>query len=113
MDKETVKYIIRYFGHLMTDDEKAALKYQMYMYKSSDNEKQRKIMIEKGWIRQTTETDDLLRNGYEEFETDVAKRIVAQTPEKIFFNNCPNCGKLARTPVAKQCRYCGLSWHQK
>ena len=102
MDQETVKYITRYFSHLMTDDEKAALKYQMYMYKSSDNEKQRKIMIEKGWIRQTTETDDLLRKGYEEFETNVAKRIVTQTPEK-----------LARTPVAKQCRYCGLSWHQK
>ncbi|WP_295222712.1 hypothetical protein [uncultured Chryseobacterium sp.] len=81
------------------------------MYKSSDNEKQRKIMTEKDWIRQTPETDNLLRNGYEEFEINVAKRIVAQTPKKIFFNNCPDCGKLARTPSAKQCRYCGSSWH--
>ncbi|WP_294203398.1 hypothetical protein [uncultured Chryseobacterium sp.] len=111
MDQEIVKYIIRYFSHLMTEDEIAALKYQMYMYKSSDNEKQRKIMTEKDWIRQTPETDNLLRNGYEEFEINVAKRIVAQTPEKIFFNNCPDCGKLARTPSAKQCRYCGFSWH--
>ncbi|WP_294314922.1 hypothetical protein [uncultured Chryseobacterium sp.] len=111
MDQEIVKYIIRYFSHLMTEDEIAALKYQMYMYKSSDNEKQRKIMTEKCWIRQTPETDNLLRNGYEEFEINVAKRIVAQTPEKIFFNNCPDCGKLARTPSAKQCRYCGFSWH--
>ncbi|WP_294241031.1 MULTISPECIES: hypothetical protein [Chryseobacterium] len=111
MDQEIVKYIIRYFSHLMTEDEIAALKYQMYMYKSSDNEKQRKIMTEKGWIRQTPETDNLLQNGYEEFEINVAKRIVAQTPEKIFFNNCPDCGKLARTPSAKQCRYCGFSWH--
>ncbi|WP_294322818.1 hypothetical protein [uncultured Chryseobacterium sp.] len=112
MDQEVVKYIIRYFSHLMTYDEKAALQYHMYMYKSSDNEKQRKIMIEKGWIRQTIETDNLLRSGYEEFEINVAKRIVAQAPEEIFFNNCPQCGKLARTPSAQQCRYCGLNWHQ-
>ncbi|WP_294283763.1 hypothetical protein [uncultured Chryseobacterium sp.] len=111
MDQETAKYIIRYFGHLMTDDENAALKYQMYMYKSSDNEKQRKIMVEKGWISQTAETDNLLRKGYEEFEINVAKRITAQAPKDIFFNNCPKCGKLARTPSAKQCRYCGFSWH--
>lgn len=113
MDQETVKYIIRYFRHLMTGDEKAALQYQMYIYKSSHNEKQRKIILEKGWICQTTETDSLFRNGYEEFEINIATRIVAQAPEEIFFNNCPDCGKLARTPAAKQCRYCGLSWHQK
>ncbi|WP_294293407.1 hypothetical protein [uncultured Chryseobacterium sp.] len=113
MDQETAKYIIRYFGHLMTDDENAALKYQMYMYKSSDNEKQRKIMTERGWIRQTAETDNLLRKGYEEFEINIAKRIAEQTREEIFFNDCLECGKLARTPSAKQCRYCELNWHQK
>ena len=26
-------------------------------------------------------------------------------------NNCPKCGKLARTPKAKQCRYCFYNWH--
>lgn len=113
MDQETVKYIIRYFGHLMTDDERAALKYHMYMYKSSDNEKMREIMKERGWIKQTPETDHLLQNGYEEFEMNTARRILKEIPEKIFFNNCPDCGKLARTPSAKQCRYCGLNWHQK
>lgn len=50
MDKEVIKYIIAYFRVLMTDDEKLALKYQIYMEKSSDNSEQRKKMIEKGWI---------------------------------------------------------------
>ncbi|MDQ1161311.1 hypothetical protein QE422_001679 [Chryseobacterium sp. SORGH_AS 447] len=113
MDQETVRYIINYFSHLMTEDEKLALKYQMYMYKSSDNEKQREMMIKKGWIRHTSETDHLFREGYEEFEINVARRIMKETPEKIFFNNCPRCGKLARTPSAQQCRYCGLSWYKK
>ncbi|MCJ8155648.1 hypothetical protein MKJ01_17975 [Chryseobacterium sp. SSA4.19] len=48
-----------------------------------------------------------------ELEEDIAKRIMKETPDKVFFNNCSKCGKLARTPFAKQCRYCGYSWHSE
>jgi hypothetical protein len=47
MDKEKINYIINYFGHLMTDNEKLALKHHMYMSKSSDNITLRNIMTEK------------------------------------------------------------------
>lgn len=36
---------------------------------------------------------------------------MTETREKVFLNNCPKCDKLARTPYAKQCRYCGYNWH--
>ena len=29
----------------------------------------------------------------------------------ILIADCPQCGKLARTPQAKQCRHCGFDWH--
>ena len=113
MDKETRGYIMNYFGNLMTDAEKLALNHIMYMSKSSDLPVMRKIMTEKGWINNDSETLDLVKNGYEEFEINVVKRIMTETPEKVFFNNCPKCGKLARTPLAKQCRYCGNSWREE
>ncbi len=34
MDKETARYIKNYFSRLMTDDERLALKYHMYTYKT-------------------------------------------------------------------------------
>lgn len=34
----------------MTDDEKLALKYQMYTYKTEGNPKMRKMMVDRGWI---------------------------------------------------------------
>jgi hypothetical protein len=83
MEKERADYITNYFSSLMTDDEKLALSYHMYIQKTP-----------------------------EEFVLDVAKRIMAETPEKVFFNNCPRCNRLARTPKAKQCRYCGHSWRE-
>lgn len=111
MDKEAIQYIITHFRELLTDDEKLALQYQMYMDKTSDNAKLRKIMIEKGWITTENQPLELLKKGYEDFEANVVKRIMNETPEKVFFNNCSKCGKLARTPKAKQCRYCLYNWH--
>lgn len=109
-DIETVKYIISYYSGLMTDDERLALRYHMYTYKTSDNPAMRIALTEKGWIKNDARTLALLKNGYGEFELNVARRIMRETPEKVFLNNCHKCGKLARTPLARQCRYCGHSW---
>lgn len=111
MDKETAGYIMTYFRNLITDGEDLALKYHVYTYKSDGNDKLRKIMTDRGWISERPETKEFLKNGYEEFELNAAKRIMKETPEKVFLNNCPQCNRLARTPYAKQCRYCSYSWH--
>lgn len=95
----------------MTTDEKLALKHQMFTYKTSDNQNMRKILTEKGWISNEPEILEFLKNGPIEFEMNIVKRILTETPNEVFFNNCPNCGKLARTPQAKQCRYCSFNWH--
>ena len=95
----------------MTDDEKLALKYHMYTYKTEGNPKMRKMMVDRGWISEQPNIKEYLKDGYEEFELSVAKRIMNEAPEKVFLNNCPKCNKLARTPYARQCRHCGNNWH--
>jgi len=94
----------KYFSNLMTHDEKLALQHQMYIVKSTDNKAIKDMMKEKGWINNDPQILNLLKNSYEEFQINVAKRMMNETPEKVFFNNCPKCGKLARTPYAKQCK---------
>lgn len=115
MDSETAKYIRNYFSNLMTDDEKLALKHHMYTYKvdnsASSNSNMKQLLSERGLIRNEREVLDFLKDGYEQFEANVAKRIMTETPEKVFLNNCPKCKRLARTPYARQCRFCGYSWH--
>lgn len=111
MDKETASYIRNYFSRLLTDDEKLALKYHMYTYKTEDNPQMRKVMVDKGWISERSDIKEFLNDGYDEFELNVSKRIMKETPEKVFFNNCPKCNRLARTPYARQCKHCGHSWH--
>jgi hypothetical protein len=111
MDNGTIIYIKTHFRHLMFDDEKLVLQYHLYMLKPEDNLKIRQIMAAKGWDSESSAIQACVEKGYSEFELKVVQRIMTETPEKVFLNNCPKCSKLARTPYAKQCRYCGYSWH--
>jgi len=104
-------YIRKYFSNLLTEDERLAVKHHMYTYKTSDNPKMRKLMVRRGWISEQPEIQEFLKNGYDEFESNVAQRIMEECPEKIYLNNCPKCSGLARTPYSRQCRHCGFSWH--
>ena len=111
MNQEQANYIITYFGNLMTAHEKLALKHHVHTYKTSDDPKMSRILTDKGWIRTEPEILDFLKDGYDEFELNIAKRIMMENPEKVFLNNCSQCDKLARTPYARQCRHCGHNWH--
>jgi hypothetical protein len=115
VDKETANYIISYFSNLLTVAERMAIKHTSSVYKLgdviSDNSSLTRVYKKKGWLTSDQTVLDLLKGGYEQFELNVANRILAQSADKVYFNNCPNCNKLARTPFAKQCRHCNHSWH--
>lgn len=53
----------------------------------------------------------LTSEGYEAFVERTAARILRDCADKLKLNRCPNCNALARTPTAKQCRFCGHDWH--
>jgi len=115
VDNETAKYIINYFSNLLTVAERIAIKHTHSKYilenSTSDNSTLTRVYQEKGWLTSDQTVLDLLKDGYDNFELNVAKRIISQSIDKIFFNNCKKCKKLARTPYARQCRHCGYSWH--
>lgn len=115
MDKETATYIINFFSNLLTSAEKMAIKHTNSIYKlensTSDNSNLTRVYREKGWLTSDLSVLDLLKDGYDKFELNVANRILGQNADKVFFNNCSKCTKLARTPFARQCRHCGHSWH--
>jgi len=117
MDNETAKYIITHFSNLLTSAEKMAIRHTTSKYKlensTSDNTDLISVYTKKGWLTSDQSVLDLLKDGYEQFELNIANRVLLQNPEKVYFNNCPKCYKLARTPYARQCRHCGHSWHDR
>ena len=51
--------------------------------------------------------------GFETVKLVALERIMTEHKNEIFFNRCAKCNRLARTPYASQCRYCGYSWHNQ
>lgn len=64
MNLETANYIVTYFDHLLTSDERSAITYQYF-----------------------------LTEGIDQYKIKAASRILADNPNEIYFNNCPKCGK--------------------
>lgn len=117
MELEEVDYIMNHYFHLMTIKEKTAWKHWATNYKIDNGnyeseeqmETRRRLSINTGWLTQDKEILEMLEDGVDEFRRKTAERILNK--EKIEFNNCPKCSKLTRTPLAKQCRFCGHDWH--
>ena len=95
----------------MTHDEKQAHLNIIYLQKTEKNDNMRTSITQSGWIIHKPQYDGLLKEGYEVFFTNVAKRILFENESELFLNLCPKCQKLTRTPLAKQCRFCFHSWH--
>jgi hypothetical protein len=53
----------------------------------------------------------LLENGIQDFHRNAAERVLNEHFNELTLNTCPKCGGIARTPTAKQCRYCKHNWH--
>jgi hypothetical protein len=117
MEKATASYIVRFFPRVLSELEKKALRHFMHTSKLDGKideqilDHRRDVYYKRGLLSRDPEVLGLLDKGYDAFELQAAERILEQHPEAVFFNTCPKCDKLARTPQAKQCRFCKHEWH--
>jgi hypothetical protein len=111
--KEEARYIIFHFGNLMTARERLALRHVQSTSKLAgvQNKNMVNAYYKRGWLSTDPDVLRLLSHGDDQFMINCAERIVKDNPNGVFFNLCPNCHKLARTPEAEQCRWCGEDWH--
>ena len=63
-------------------------------------------------VSKDPEVLQLLAVGAEQFFTNTSEGVLREHRREIFLNRCPHCGRLARTPRAKQYRHCFFSWHE-
>lgn len=111
---ELIDYIFQYCWKFYSDAERKAKdhyfgnfkfgKYPENIHPKIDQAKQRFL---------TTDIDalKLLENGYQEFIKNTSTRIYNEHRKELELNLCAKCGKIARTPEARQCRFCKNDWH--
>ena len=121
MDNDEAAYVFRFYGHLMTMTERFAYRHLVGTAKAM---KGRTDLTAQTELRNTNKaahlrkflSDDpevlrLTADGLGQFVVRTAERILMEHKSEIAFNRCPRCRGVARTPKARQCRFCGLDWH--
>ncbi|MCF6407201.1 hypothetical protein L3C95_30170 [Chitinophaga filiformis] len=122
MDLQTAKYIIDHYLQLLPFEEKGVIQMTLAKYLRLSLEPGTAVSIEpdpiatkyyrkNGWLSDNEDASVMLKMGRDQFYILVASKIKERYDSKIFMNNCPKCGKLCRTTMAKQCRYCRHDWH--
>jgi hypothetical protein len=125
-------YMITYFGHLMTANEKRAYDHLIVSMPLTESEQrffdfiaweeahgrtlpeEAKSLLRRreAMLSKDPEVLRLASGGFEAFFERTTRRILSEDRDRVFLNNCPSCGALARTPQARQCRFCGHDWHR-
>lgn len=118
LDAARAGYVIQYYRHLMTPQEWRADGHLRATTKLRYGRILKAAQLEAGssphTICEHLSTDPevlkLVREGHA-FTMRTAQRILDEHRDEIAFNYCPRCGALARTPKARQCRFCRHDWH--
>ena len=119
MDNDKASYVFRYYAHLMNAQERMASKHLTATVKATrgrdDAAAQEEAKHGPHHFRQMLSSDPdvlrLTRDGFQAFVLRTAERIIKNHGKELVFNCCPRCGRVARTPKARQCRFCGNDWH--
>jgi hypothetical protein len=118
MDDKLARYVVIYYPHLMTKSERRARGHLITTIKAtrgrSDLNAQAEARNDPDFapsLSNDPEVLSLAAGGMKAFREATAARILNEHRGEIFLNRCPECGGLARTPKAKQCRFCGYDWH--
>jgi hypothetical protein len=109
---DLTQYIFDYYYNLLTAEEKAAYKSVLGALKIESAESPKmKEMARRFWVSADPKVQALLADGSEAFMERARDRVLREHADEVFLNHCPRCGAMAKTPRAKQCPKCFLSWH--
>lgn len=117
-DERLTNYVLSYFSHLANEFERDLMLSLNLNHKAvlSDSPIMRQKLGEERdkIIARITKPDvlALLPLGRDECHRRIRERILKDHFEAIYFNRCPACRRLARTPVARMCTHCGTTWYE-
>ena len=110
---ELREYIFQYCGQYFWNKKRLAQLNVPGLTISSDavNIAMYNVLTQGGEILNNNDISELTNDGYEAYKYRITERIFNEYKDELKLNLCPACGKVARTPLAKQCQCCFHSWH--
>jgi hypothetical protein len=107
-------YVGEHCRHLMTPLERRISDYLVPIVSNSSEEKIRRLnefMEERDGHVPDEEIIAAYTKPYAENNQIAIERVIAECAHQLNINRCPECRRIARTPKAAQCMWCGYDWH--
>lgn len=107
-------YVLQYFPHLMTPLERRVTEYIAPIVSNSEDSKilsLHEFLEERDGYVDDADVISAFQTPYETRIADAVDRVLETRRDQLIENRCSQCHRLARTPVAKQCLWCGHDWH--
>jgi hypothetical protein len=107
-------YVLKYFPHLMSPLERRVTEYIAPIVSDAKDSKIRHLYVFLENRDGHVDDEAVLRafhTPYHERIANAVERILELRRDEIRENRCDKCHRLARTPIAKQCLWCGHDWH--
>jgi hypothetical protein len=114
-DSELTRYVWEHYRPLMTDFERRVGSTILGRAKAAsvDSSPALARMLSERWgAAGDPEVENALAEGAEAFRRRVCRRLLGEHGSEVFINRCPSCGRVVRTPGARQCFWCGHDWHE-
>ncbi|MFO0961165.1 MAG: hypothetical protein U0800_27610 [Isosphaeraceae bacterium] len=116
-EEELRRYVLRHCREFLTEAERRADRAGMVGIKAADAERRGSRALagklrEKWCDDRDKEVRSLLADGYEMFRLRLVRRLLADPGVQALIVRCPSCGRLARTPLARQCLRCKHTWRE-
>ena len=107
-------YVLRHFPHLITPLERRVTEYIAPIVSNSDHTKILKLhqfLEERDGHVDDADVLTAFQTPYNDRVANAVNRVLETRRGEIIENRCTECHRLVRTPVAKQCLWCGHDWH--
>ncbi len=110
---ELINYNFQYCEKYFLPEEIAAYRH-FWALSYSENKKNEQVYqshMRGESIEGNMAAQKLVKEGYQALRYKVTRRLLYECKNELDLNLCPVCGKIARTPQARQCRFCFHDWH--
>ena len=112
---ELTRYVWSHCHHLIKDVEHRANRAGMAKIKADSAEQNvsealGRVLRKRWGYEEDAEVQAALAAGYDAFRERVTRRLLSDVEVQATINRCPKCGRVVRTPLARQCLWCNHAW---
>jgi len=111
-DEQLAGYLFGFYGSLLSDDERRALRVIGAEVMSSECGDPTDDDVRRRAASEDPGLERMLAHGVDAFRAGVCERLLREHGDAIYLNRCPKCGALARTPRACLCPSCSHTWFE-